>query len=54
VKWRLVWFRERYPHGQIETTEVCVDLERGYARYRAVVENGECGKAIGSGTETAG
>ena len=41
VKWRLVWFRERYPHGVIPTEEVCVDLERGYARYRAVVEDGE-------------
>ena len=53
VKWRLVWFRERYPHGVISTEEVCVDLERGYARYRAVVEDGEGGKATGYGTETA-
>ena len=34
VKWRLVWFREHYPHGVNPTEEVCVDLERGYARYR--------------------
>jgi hypothetical protein len=53
VKWRLVWFRERYPHGVITTEEVYVDLERGYARYRAVVEDGEGGKATGYGTETA-
>jgi hypothetical protein len=52
VKWRLVWFRERYPHGVISTEEVCVDLERGYARYRAVVEDGEGGQATGYGTET--
>jgi hypothetical protein len=28
VKWRLCWFRDRYPHGRIETEEVCVDLDR--------------------------
>jgi hypothetical protein len=52
VKWRLCWFRDRYPHGSIETQEVCVDLERGYARYRCVVEDGQGGKATGYGTET--
>jgi hypothetical protein len=50
---RLCWFRDRYPHGVISTKEVCVDLERGYARYRAVVEDGEGGRATGYGTETA-
>jgi hypothetical protein len=53
VKWRLVWFREKYPHGVIETQEICVDLERGYARFRAVVSDGEGGQATGYGTETA-
>jgi hypothetical protein len=53
VKWRLVWFRERYPHGVITTEEVCVDLDRGYARYRCVVEDGQGGKATGYGTEIA-
>ena len=53
VKWRLVWFRERFPHGVLTTEEVCVDLERGYARYRCVVEDGAGGKATGHGTETA-
>jgi hypothetical protein len=53
VKWRLCWFRDRYPHGVITTEEVCVDLERGYARYRAVVEDGEGGRATSYGTETA-
>jgi hypothetical protein len=43
VKWRLVMFRERYPHGVITTEEVCVDLDRAYARYRAVVETGARG-----------
>ncbi len=28
VKWRLVWFRDRYPNGTIETQEMCVDLDR--------------------------
>jgi hypothetical protein len=34
------------------TIKVCVDLERGYARYCAVVEDSEGGKATGYGTET--
>jgi hypothetical protein len=33
VKFRLVMFREKYPHGRITTEEVCVDLDRGYARF---------------------
>jgi len=53
VKWRLCWFRDRYPHGVITTEEVCVDLERGYARYKATVEDSEGGRATGYGTETA-
>jgi hypothetical protein len=52
VKWRLVWFRDRYPHGQVETEEICVDLDRGYARYKARVTDGEGGSATGHGTET--
>lgn len=28
VQWRLVWFREQYPQGTIDTDEVCVDLDR--------------------------
>jgi hypothetical protein len=52
VKWRLVMFREKYPHGVIATEEVYVDLDRGYARYKATVEDGEGGKATGYGTET--
>jgi hypothetical protein len=39
VKWRLVMFREKYPHGVITTEEICVDLDRGYARYMWGREN---------------
>jgi hypothetical protein len=53
VKWRLVMFRERYPHGVITTEEICVDLDRGYARYKATVADGQGGTATGYGTETA-
>jgi hypothetical protein len=52
VKWRLCWFRDRYPHGVIETEELCVDLDRGYARYKARVADGEGESATGHGTET--
>jgi hypothetical protein len=52
VKWRLVWFRAKYPHGSITTEEMCIDLDQGYARFRAMVEDGEGGKATGTGTET--
>jgi hypothetical protein len=52
VKWRLVWFCENYPHGSIVTEEMCIDLDSGYARFRATVEDGDCGKATGTGTET--
>lgn len=52
VKWRLVMFREQYPHGSITTEEVCVDLERGYARYKATACDGKGGVGTGYGTET--
>jgi hypothetical protein len=52
VRRRVLMFREKYPHGVITTEEVCVDLERGYARYKATVEDGEGGRATGYGTET--
>jgi hypothetical protein len=52
VKWRVLMFRERYPHGVISTEEITVDLDRGYARYKATVEDGEGGHATGYGTET--
>lgn len=28
VNWRMVWFREHFPHGTIETQEVIIDLDR--------------------------
>jgi hypothetical protein len=28
VNWRMVWFREHFPHGTIDTQEVIVDLDR--------------------------
>lgn len=51
VKWRLCWFRDRYPHGVITTEEICVDVDLGYARFKATVEDGQGGKATGYGTE---
>jgi hypothetical protein len=53
VKWRLCWFRDRYPHGIITTEEVRVDITQGYVRYKATVEDGEGGRATGHGTELA-
>jgi hypothetical protein len=52
VKYRVVLFRERFPHGHITTEEILVDLERGYARYKTTVDDGEGGTATGYGTET--
>src|SRR5262245_34245570 len=53
VKWRLVMFRERYPHGVLTTDEVHVSLDRRYSRYKPPVADGEGGLATGYGTETA-
>jgi hypothetical protein len=52
VKYRVVLFRERFPHGRITTEEILVDLDRGYARYKTTVDDGEGGTATGFGTET--
>jgi hypothetical protein len=52
VKWRLVWFREKYPHGSILTEAVLLDWEKGVAIYKATVGDGEGGMATGTGTET--
>jgi hypothetical protein len=52
VKFRVLMFRQAHPSGVIETEEVCVDLEKGYARYKARVTFGEGGLATGYGTET--
>src|SRR5919108_4979888 len=52
VKWRLVWFRERYPHGRITTEALSLEWEQGVAIYKATVEDGDGGTATGTGTET--
>jgi hypothetical protein len=52
VKWRLVWFRERCPHGSIRTEALSLDWEQGVAIYKATVEDGDGGLATGTGTET--
>ncbi len=53
VKWRLVWFRERFPHGAIETKMLHLDAGSGLAVFQATVHDGEGGQATGHGSETA-
>lgn len=58
---RVKWFRTVHPTGSIETTEICVDLERpftkgggkvfGYARFHATVRDAD-GRILGQGTKT--
>lgn len=58
---RVKWFRTVHPNGVIETSEVCVDLDRpftkggakvsGYARFHATVRDAE-GRVLGQGTKT--
>lgn len=50
VSSRLVWFREEHPDWAIVTEPVTIDIERGYAVFKALVLNSE-GKPIGSGTK---
>ncbi len=52
VQWRLVWFREQYPHGSIKTELVHLDLEKSVAIFKAEVSDGEGGFATGHGSET--
>jgi hypothetical protein len=52
VKWRLCWFREKYPHGSIITETVLLDWDKGVCIHRAHVGDGEGGIATGTGTET--
>lgn len=47
---RLVWFRQDYPEGQVETTLVQVDDKQ--AIFRARVSTGQGGVAEATGTET--
>lgn len=77
VQWRLVWFREQYPQGTIDTEEIMIDLDReveaetrvwskeknryelvvkrakGYARFKAIVTDGQGGRATGTKSENA-
>jgi hypothetical protein len=50
---RIVWFREEYPEGTIETQLVELDREKQFCMYRARVTTGKGGVAEASGTETA-
>jgi hypothetical protein len=52
VKWRLVWFRESYPHGTITTDALTLQWDQGLAIFRATVTDGEGGSATATGTET--
>jgi hypothetical protein len=52
VKWRLVWFREKYPHGHLGTEFLKLDWEQGIAICKCIVNDGEGGCAHGTGTET--
>jgi hypothetical protein len=51
VKWRLVWFREKFPHGSIITETVLLDWDKGVCIHWAHVGDGEGGMATGTGTE---
>jgi hypothetical protein len=52
VKWRLVMFREKYPHGSIITETILLDWPGGVCIHRAHVGDGEGGMATGTGSET--
>ena len=52
VKWRLVWFREKHPHGVISTEMLHMDMEKGLAVFKASIDDGEGGHAEGHGSET--
>jgi hypothetical protein len=52
VRYRVQWFREKFPHGQIETKFFCLDWEKGIAICHATVSDGEGGQSTATGTET--
>ncbi len=52
VQWRLVWFRDAFPHGIITTSMLQLDLEHGLAVFKAIVDDGEGGIGTGHGSET--
>lgn len=47
---RLVWFREEHPDWAIVTEPVMIDIEKGYAVFKATVLNAD-GKPVGCGTK---
>jgi hypothetical protein len=49
---RIVWFRNDYPEGTIETSIVSIDEEAGSAIFRARVTTGNGGIAEATGDET--
>ncbi len=53
VKWRLVWFRDRHPEGEIETSLLHLDLEKGIAVFKATVKDTAGASADGHGSESA-
>lgn len=50
VSSRLVWFREDHPDWGIVTEPITIDIEKGYAIFKAIVTNAD-GRPIGSGTK---
>jgi hypothetical protein len=52
VKYRLVWFRDAFPHGIITTSMLQLDLDRGLAVFKAIIDDGEGGIGTGHGSET--
>lgn len=52
VKWRLCWFREKFPHGTILTEAILLDWDKGIAIHKATVGDGAGGIAMGTGSET--
>ncbi|HOM72230.1 MAG TPA: hypothetical protein PLP86_08290 [Armatimonadota bacterium] len=45
-----MWFREEHPDWAIITEPVAIDIEKGFAIFKATIQNAE-GKPIGSGTK---
>src|SRR6266700_198268 len=52
IKWRIAWFRDKYPQGSIETTLLHIDLEKQLAVFKATVKDTEGGIGEGHGSET--
>lgn len=41
VQQRVIWFREEHPKGQIETIEVEFNVDKRYARYKAIIRDAD-------------